>query len=54
MNESETPNSGLSRRDQLKSGAAGLAFTAGAQIPTRKAAAAPTGDNPIRKENAKP
>ncbi|MCH8217514.1 MAG: hypothetical protein IH892_12185, partial [Planctomycetes bacterium] len=54
MNESVNPNSSLSRRDLLKSGAASLAFAAGAQIPTRKAAAAPTGDNPITKENAKP
>ena len=54
MNESENPNSSLSRRDLLKSGAASLAFATGVQIPTRKAAAAPTGDNPIRKENAKP
>ncbi|MEO2019675.1 MAG: hypothetical protein ABGZ53_35530, partial [Fuerstiella sp.] len=36
MNESENPNSGLSRRNLLKSGAVGLAFKAGAQIPTRR------------------
>jgi hypothetical protein len=55
MKKYDDHKSGLSRRDLLKGiAAAGMAFTAGAQIPTLTAAAAPTGDNPIRKENAKP
>ena len=54
MNKLENPSAGLNRRDLLKSGVAGLALTAGAQIPTLTAAAAPKGDNPIVKENAKP
>ena len=49
-------NTDISRRHfLLKSAtAASLAFTAGAQIPTLRVGAAPTGDNRITKENAKP
>lgn len=48
-------NSDLNRRDVVKSTAAvGLAFTAGVQVTRQAAAVAPTEDNPIRKENAKP
>ena len=45
----------LPRRDLLKgAAAAGLGVTAGAQLPTRKSAAAPAKDNPIQRENAQP
>ncbi len=55
MNESENPNSRLNRRDLVKGvAAAGLAYTVGVQGTPQSAAAAPTGDNPIRQENAKP
>jgi len=55
MKESHNPQRGIHRRDMIKgTAAAGLALTAGAQIPTLTAAAAPKGDNPITKENAKP
>ncbi len=55
MNESENLNTGISRRDLLTSAAAaGLAFTAGIDSTPLTAAAAPTGDNRITKENAKP
>ena len=48
-------NSELSRRELLKStAAAGLALTAGVGGASQSIAAAPAGDNPIRKENAKP
>ena len=58
MNKRSEQNADLSRRDLVKSAAAvGLAFTAGVQGAPQAAAAAaaaPTGDSPIRKENAKP
>jgi len=55
MRKSDKQNPGLSRRDLLKSAAAaGMAFTAGVQGTPQTAAAALTGDNRIRKENAKP
>ena len=55
MKKNDEKNSNLSRRDLLKSAAAGgLAFTAGVHVTPHAAAAAPTEDNPIRKENAKP
>ena len=54
MDESENPSSGISRRDQLKCGAAGLAIAAGFRFPTLAAAEAPKVDNPIHSENAKP
>ncbi|MCH8217513.1 MAG: hypothetical protein IH892_12180 [Planctomycetes bacterium] len=55
MRKSDEQNPGLSRRDLLKSAAAaGMAFTSGVQGTPQTAAAAPTGDNRITKENAKP
>jgi hypothetical protein len=55
MNDYENQNSGLTRRDLLKNAAAaGVAFNAGVQGSPQMAAAAPKGDNPITKENAKP
>ncbi|MFP6597101.1 MAG: twin-arginine translocation signal domain-containing protein [Candidatus Hydrogenedentota bacterium] len=53
MSKTDDQNSGLSRRDLLKSAAAaGMAFTSGAQIPTGVVGSAPTGDNRITRENA--
>ena len=53
MSKSDEQTSGISRRDLLKgTAAAGMAFSAGIDLP--KAMAAPTGDNRITEENAKP
>jgi hypothetical protein len=55
MDKQREQKSELSRRDLLKSAAAvGLAFTAGVGRAPQASAADPNGDNPIRKENAKP
>jgi hypothetical protein len=55
MKESQNPQRGIHRRDMIKgTAAAGLAFTAGFWDASQAPAAAPAGDNPIRKENAKP
>ena len=54
MKESHNPQRGIHRRDMIKgTAAAGLAFTAGFGGASQGIAAAPAGDNPIRKENAK-
>ncbi|MCH7920731.1 MAG: sulfatase-like hydrolase/transferase [Planctomycetes bacterium] len=54
MKNHREQNSGLNRRDLVKSAATvGLAFTTGVQGTPQTAAAAPTGANPIRQENAK-
>lgn len=54
MKPSEKADSGLNRRDLLKSSAAALALTAGVGIPGLAVAAEPSSANPIVKENAKP
>ena len=55
MDKHNEQHSELSRREFLKgAAAAGLAFTAGVESVSRGMAAVPVGDNPVRRENAKP
>ena len=55
MDKEREQNSELSRRKLLKStAAAGLAVSIGVGSESQTAAAVLVGDNPIRKENAKP